>query len=402
VGGKFVDVTDEVAPGLRNAGMVTSAIWSDVDGDGWPDLLVTTEWGPVELWHNDHGRLSDATQAAGLAGLTGWWNGIAAGDLNHDGNMDYVVTNCGLNTRYHATRHHPAVLFYGDFDGDGLEDILEGEYVGEDLFPLRDKSSLTNAMPWWLEGESMTFRQYAKSTLVDLFGKDKLDSAKRLEANTLESGVLMNDGHGHFDFHPLPRIAQVAPGFAPAIVDVDADGNDDVYFVQNFYNPQREAIRMDGGVSQLLLGDGKGGLRPVPPYESGLVVPGDAKGLCVADLNQDGRPDFLVTVNDGELLAFENHSGKENRMLTIRLVGRQGNPTAVGAHVTMERSDGVKITEETHCGGGYLSQSTSMLFFGLGRDTQAERVVVRWPDGTQTAFPVSGSPTTLTLKQPDP
>ena len=177
-GGRFVDVTDELAPGLRKAGMVTSAIWSDVDGDGWPDLLVTTEWGPVELWHNDHGHLSNATQAAGLAELTGWWNGIAAGDLNHDGNIDYVVTNFGLNTRYHATKQHPASMFYGDMDEDGIPDIVEGEFIGDKLYPLRDKSSLTDAMTWWLDGASSTFRQFAKSTLVELFGKDKLQAAK--------------------------------------------------------------------------------------------------------------------------------------------------------------------------------------------------------------------------------
>jgi hypothetical protein len=212
---------------------------------------------------------------------------------------------------------------------------------------------------------------------------------------------LINDGHGHFDFHPLPRIAQVSPGFGPAIVDVDADGNDDVYLVQNFYHPQREAIRMDGGVSQLLLGDGKGGLRPVPPHESGLVVPGDARGLCIADLNRDGRPDFLVTQNDGDLLEFENHAGTNNRMLTIRLIGHRGNPTAVGARVTLERSDGMKQLEETHCGGGYLSQSSPTLFFGLGPTAQPQRVTVRWPDGSVSVFPVKSDETTLTLKQPD-
>jgi hypothetical protein len=398
--GTFVDVTDEMAPGLSSAGMVTSAIWSDADGDGWSDLFVTTEWGPVELWRNHGGRLTDETNAAGLASRTGWWNGIAAGDLDHDGDMDYVVTNFGLNTRYHATEHHPAVVFFGDMDGDGTKDVIEAEFADGELVAVRDKNSLTEAMPIFAE-EWPTFAQFAKSTLVDLFGEDQLRSAKRLDANTLESGVLMNDGAGKFTFKPLPRLAQISPAFAPAIVDVDADGHNDVYLVQNFYNSQREAARMDGGVSQLLLGDGKGGLQCVSPHESGLVVPGDAKALSVTDINQDGRPDFLVTVNNGELSVFENRATKNNYVLAIRLVGRPGNPTAIGARVTLSLSDGSTQTAETYCGGGYLSDSSSTLFFGLGDKLRAMRVAVRWPDGKLTDFPVDPNTKTLRLQQPE-
>ena len=235
-GGRFIEVTQETAPGLHSAGMVTSALWSDVDGDGWSDLLVTSEWGPVALWRNDAGRLTDTTQAAGLAALTGWWNGITGGDLDHDGDMDYVITNFGFNTTYSASENQPAVLLYADMDDDGSKDIIEARTVDKSLVPVRDKNALLDAMPIFAE-EWGTFHQFAKSTLVDLFGRDKLKSAQRLEAATLASGVLLNDGLGRFEFRALPRIAQVSPGFAPAIVDVDADGHNDVYFVQNFYAP---------------------------------------------------------------------------------------------------------------------------------------------------------------------
>jgi hypothetical protein len=187
-----------------------------------------------------------------------------------------------------------------------------------------------------------------------LFGKNTLQSAKRLEATSLESGILINDGLGRLEFRALPRIAQVSPSFAPAIVDVDVDGHIDIYLVQNFTHAERNAAAMDGGVSQLLLGDGKGNFRPVLPRESGLVVPGDARALSVADLNSDSRPDFIVAVNDGELSAFENHAENRNRMLTIRLIGRRGNPTAVGARVTITLSDGTKQTAEISCGGFHV------------------------------------------------
>ena len=83
--------------------MVTGALWSDANGDGWLDLLVTVEWGPVKFFVNEKGRLREATAEAALAERAGWWNSLAGGDVDRDGDIDYVVTNVGLNTKYHAS-----------------------------------------------------------------------------------------------------------------------------------------------------------------------------------------------------------------------------------------------------------------------------------------------------------
>ena len=122
--------------------MVTSAIWSDADSDGWIDLLVTCEWGPIQLWKNAKSHFSEVTSEAGLSKRTGWWNGIVAGDLDHDGDMDYVVTNFGLNTKYQASEPYPATLYYGDFDDDGNHDVVEAEYEAGRLYPVRDRRRL--------------------------------------------------------------------------------------------------------------------------------------------------------------------------------------------------------------------------------------------------------------------
>src|SRR5688572_14515435 len=156
---------------------------------------------------------------------------------------------------------------------------------------------------------------------------------------------------------------------------------------------------MDGGLSLLLRGKGDGSFTPVWPDESGLVVHGDAKGLAVTDLNHDGWPDFVVAINNGELLAFENRRSKQNRLLNIRLQGKGGNPTGIGARVSLTLEDASTQTAEVNAGGGYLSQSTSVLTFGLG-EKKVSDVKVRWPDGNTSIVRDIADQSRLTLKQP--
>jgi hypothetical protein len=397
-GGRFTEVTDELAPGLRLAGLVTSALWSDVDDDGWVDLLVTCEWGPVRLFRNEQGHLVERTREAGLADRLGWWNGIAAADLDHDGDIDYVVSNLGLNTRHSTTPGDPARLYYGDFAGSGTPQIIEAVLTPEGLLPVRGKSALERAIPS-LHEKFPTHRSFASATLPDLLGAAALASAFKVEANTPESGVLLNDGHGRFAFRPLPRVAQTAPGFGVALADVDGDGHVDLYLVQNFFGPQRETGRMDGGVSLLLLGRGEGSFDPMWPNRSGLVVPGDGKSLTAVDWNGDGWMDFLVGVNGGEVLAFTNRGSSTGRTLTVQLQGKPGNPNAAGARVTLIFASGVRQVAEVYAGGGYRSQSSSALIFGLGAAGEARQIEVRWPDGRVTRQEVRSTGSVIRIRQ---
>ncbi len=388
-GGHFRDVADE-APGLQNAGMVTGAVWSDANDDGWIDLLVTYHWGPVRLFVNRSGRLVDSTGAAGLADRLGWWNGVAARDVDNDGDVDYVITNFGLNTKYHATADQPARLFYGDFDGLGRKEIIEA-MTDEDerMLPLRGKGTLEKFVTVVAE-KCPTYDAYARASLQDIVGQEALDEALDLSVNALESGVLLNDGAAHFQFRPLPRIAQAAPAFGAALMDVNADGRVDLYVVQNFRSSHREVGNMDGGLSLLLWGNGDGSFTPAPPVESGLVVAGDARSVVIADMNQDQRPDFVVGVNDGDALLFEHAKPGTGRWAAVRLRGRPGNPTGVGAKVTLRLDDGVEQTAEVQAGGGYLSQNTSTTYFGWDSARRVQSINVRWPDGRVTHHKVDG------------
>ncbi len=296
-GGRFVEAH------ALEAGMVTAAQWADFDGNGYPNLLVATEYGPVRIWGNDEGELSDGTSDAGIEAITGWWNGLAVADVDGDGDLDFAATNFGLNTKYHPSEKKPQLLYYADFAGDGHPQIVEAKLRAEGLLPVRGKSCSTAAMPH-LGEKFATFREFAGATLGEIYTEECLEEGLRLEANTLEAGVFLNEGSGRFRFAPLPRIAQASPSFGAVFFDADGDPHPDLFLAQNFFGPQRETGRMAGGLGQLLLGNGDGSFRAVPPRESGIVIPEDAVAVAAVDLNDDGQTDLAVSTNNGAVRAF--------------------------------------------------------------------------------------------------
>ncbi|HWA85666.1 MAG TPA: VCBS repeat-containing protein [Opitutus sp.] len=307
-GGRFADVTDAVAPELREVGLVTAALWSDVDGDGWPDLLVACEWGNIRYFHNAGGaRLEDWTEKAGFAAAgTGLWSALAVADFNGDGRPDFVAGNLGLNTPYQADARHPALLFYGNFAGHGEDDIVEAFYEGDRIYPRRSRNELGARIPAIMRRYSRN-DLFARATLEEILGRDTLAKARRFAATELRSGVFLSQPDGSYRFEPLPRIAQIAPFEGIVAGDFDGDGHADIYAVQNSFAPVPAIGHFDGGLSQMLRGDGSGRFVAVSSAESGLIVPGDAKAVAALDLDGDGRVDFVVSRNNSTTLAFRNN-----------------------------------------------------------------------------------------------
>ena len=400
-GGRFEDVTDRIAPMLRRVGMVTAAIWSDVDGDGWPDLLLTLEWGQVKYFHNQQGRgFEDWTSRAGFASAgTGWWTSIAAADFNGDGRPDFAVGNVGLNTQYRASPAAPALLFSGNFGGNGSTQLIEGYFEGDRLYPWRTRRDLGAVFPSLLKRYPKN-ADYARATLGELFGEERLERADRFAATEFRSGVFLSQPDGTYRFEPLPHLAQIAPLQGMVAGDFDGDGHADIYAVQNSFAPIPAVGRFDGGLSQLLRGDGAGHFAVVSPAESNLIVPRDAKALVVFDLDDDGWPDFLVSRNNDTALAFRNCGIAAHNSLCVMLRGPAGNPTAVGARVALELKDGSTQTSEVYAGSGYYSQSTAACFFGYPDSNQPKKIRVRWPSGATTEQDCERGARTLTLAAP--
>ena len=320
--------------------------------------------------------------------------------MDGDGDVDYVVTNFGLNTKYHASPAKPTLLYYGDFEKTGRMRLVEAEFEDEKLYPVRGKSCSTRAMPF-LGKKFDTFKAFASAELGGIYTKQCLTDSHKFSTTTLESGILRNDGQGRFQFTPLPRLAQASPSFGVALTDADGDGHADVLLAQNFHGPQVETGRMDGGVGLLLTGQGNGSFDSVWPKRSGIVVPTDATSMVLTDLNRDGRPDLLIGVNDGPVMAFEHCGAGANQLISVRLQGPRGNPTALGARVTVHLSDGSFQTAEVHASGGYLSQSSAVLAFGLGATGRVKSIAVNWPDGKRTETTETPTAIPIVIVSPD-
>jgi enediyne biosynthesis protein E4 len=405
-GGRLTDVTQAFAPELREIGLVTSALASDVDGDGWIDLIVALEWGGVRYLRNETGRaLTDVSAAWGFdtAG-SGLWTSLAAVDFNHDGRLDYAVGNLGLNTLYTASRERPLRLFAGNFAGSGEPQLIEAFEADGRLVPIASRAELSAKIPAVLKRFPSNNR-YATATLEDVLGKEGLAKAVSYEAGELCSGVLLSDTTGRYTFSALPHYAQISPVQGMAAADFDCDGHSDLLLVHNDYSAIPARGRWDSGLGWLLRGDGHGGFQHVPIAESGWIVPGNAKALALVDLNSDARPDAIVSRNDQATLAFQNarsevrssafrRSGdvaaaeaetpnsSEHLHFAMRLRGRAGNPDAIGARIVVESDGRILHLFEICAGGGYASQSTATTFFAIPRELAAEgKIRVRWPSG---------------------
>jgi hypothetical protein len=279
--------------------------------------------------------------------------------------------------------------------------LIEAEFEGNQLFPVRGKSCSTRAIPH-LGPKFKTFHSFALAELDQIYTPPQLDSATRFSVTTLASGVFINDGTGKFEFKELPRLAQLAPSFGIVINDLDGDTIPDIYLAQNFYGPQPETGRMSGALSTMLRGKGDGSFDALWPRDSGLLVAEDGTAACLADMDGDNWPDLLVATNNGPVHSFLNKSNlryPKNKMLRVTLRGHAGNSNAVGARVTLIMSDKTRQSTEVQAGSGYLSQSTQSLFFGLG-EKHPSTINVRWPTGISTNHKVSEQQGSITISQP--
>ncbi|HLZ88999.1 MAG TPA: VCBS repeat-containing protein, partial [Puia sp.] len=275
--GRFRDATDEWNPQLKQLGIVTDAAWVDVNGDKVKDLVVVGEWMPVKVFVDQNGRLTDRSSEMVPFASNGWWNKIAVADLDGDGIDDLVLGNYGLNSPLHASPQEPVELYTTDIDKNGIPDPIMTCYRDHVSYPFFPMDDILQQVPS-LKKKFYNYEVYANATIKDIIPEEGARSLRPLTANTFQTLWLRNTGKG-FERKELPIQAQYSPVYSIAAVDLDHDGHKDLVLAGNNIYNKILLGRDDANHGLVLLNDGKGNFRYLPPARSGLTIRGDNRSI---------------------------------------------------------------------------------------------------------------------------
>lgn len=299
--GNFKKARPETVPALTDIGMVTDAVFTDIDNDNDEDLLIVGEWMEIKVLTNTKGTFEDSSENYGLKDTRGIWWSITASDLDNDGDDDYIIGNLGKNNKFKATEEHPFKVYANDFDNNGTNDIVFAKFYKDDYVPMRGRECTSQQMPYVSE-KFKDYDSFASSKLIDILPEDKVEDAVVYEIKNFESIILIND-NGKLIKKPLPNEAQISPIKSTLVLDVNKDGHQDIVTVGNHYGVEVETPRYDAGYGTVLLGDGQNNFKFVSPNTSGFYVPHDSRQLQQLQLS---NKDFILVTNNNKDLSIFN------------------------------------------------------------------------------------------------
>ena len=350
--GNFEDRTDSLAPGLRNVGLVRSALWTDVDNDDKHDLIVVGEWMPITVLGNTGSGFVNRTTSMGLDSTISWWYSVAGADLDNDGDIDYILGNQGLNHRYKASREKPIIIYAADFDDNGSIDPLVTYITDSGKRQLmRDRHRVFTQMPT-LNRKFNDFRDFAFASITEIIEPEYMDTCYKRSAIMMESVVLINNG-GSFAVKPLPEIAQISPIMGIEALDLNEDQFLDVVICGNMYGAEDDVVRYDAGKGLVMLGKGDGTFTPLLLPQSGYVTQHDARGLVsIKNPGNTTTPYALVTaINQSLAMTYVPNQHTAELVKTVAV-----DPSKTRYTYVEMRNARRKV--EVYCGSSYRSQTS--------------------------------------------
>ncbi len=304
--GNFIDETSKFFPktDLGAIGMVTDAIWLNLNGDKKLDLIVVGEWMPITVFiQNQSGVFQDQTEAYNLLNTNGWWNAISSGDFDLDGDVDLIAGNLGLNSRLRASLTEPVSIFIGDIDKNGSLDQILTYFNKGVQYPFISRDQLVKQVPS-LKRKFLKYENYKSVKLEDILSQEDIRNFIRKDAYTFSSLYLENKGNGKFSIHELPNEGQFFPIFSMCVDDINRDGRLDFLASGNLFATQPDFGRYDAGLGLAMLGDGKGNFSTISNSETGLLVNGEGRDIAVVRTSKSKKV-YLFSQNNDILKAFK-------------------------------------------------------------------------------------------------
>ncbi|MGO4820396.1 MULTISPECIES: VCBS repeat-containing protein [unclassified Flavobacterium] len=301
--GNFANSTDKKAFKLNDVGMITDAVWEDIDNDSKKDLIIVGDWMAPKIFKNTGRRLVE--YKSNLTELSGFWNAVSCVDLNNDGKKDLVFGNKGTNTTYKASAKNPMRLFVNDFDNNGtIEQIATRSINGKDM-PLNLKQDVAKQIPL-IKKKNLSYADYAKKTFQELFSPEVTNNSIQKTATTQESIVAINKGNGTFEIKTLPKEVQFSCVNSICTADINKDGILDLILGGNQYEFKPQFSRLDSSYGSVLLGNKNGAYTWVPYAQSGFYMKGEVKHLAKIK-NKAKAFSIIAVINDNTPKIFNSN-----------------------------------------------------------------------------------------------